>query len=92
MIEKQITVYECEFCKTKHDSKDWMALHEKLCPLNPKNQPCSLCEHQVLGFGCAKGMDMEIIGGNVKCFFYKRGVPKNPFDDMKIDTDIDPEI
>ena len=90
MLEKQITIYECEFCHVKCESKDEMAFHEEICALNPKNQPCSTCIHQVLNYGCAKGMDMELIGGNVKCFFYKRGIPRKSFDVM-LDGNFDPE-
>ena len=77
MKEKQITVYECEFCGSVHENEDWMKMHEELCPLNPKNQPCATCSMQILGIGCAHKMDMEKITGNVKCFFYKQGVPVN---------------
>lgn len=82
MIEKQATVYQCEFCGAENTHKDWIQMHEEICPLNPKNQPCSMCEHQILGFGCAKGMDMEKIGGNVKCFFYSEGYPVNPLEQI----------
>ena len=78
MKKETITLYECEFCGTKHEDEQWMKMHEELCPLNPKNQPCATCSKQILGMGCAHNMDMEKIGGKVKCFFYKEGIPINP--------------
>ena len=55
-----------------------MRQHEEICPMNPKNQLCSMCENQILGLGCSKGMNMEDIGGNVLCFYYKKGTSQNP--------------
>lgn len=83
-MEKEIIeVYVCSHCKeTKHPNEQWMRQHEEVCPMNPKNQPCSMCENQILGLGCSKGMNMENIGGNVLCFYYKKGYPKNPFDQL----------
>ena len=77
MKKEIITIYKCEFCDTKHENEEWMRLHEELCPLNPKNQPCATCSMQILGMGCAHKIDMEKIGGKVKCFFYKEGIPVN---------------
>ena len=58
-----------------------MELHEVICPLNPKNQPCSTCSHQILGIGCAKNVNMEAVNNSkVKCLFYQEGIPKNLFD------------
>ena len=83
-MEKEIIeVYVCSHCKeTKHPNEQWMRQHEEVCPMNPKNQPCSMCENQILGLGCSKGMNMENIGGNVLCFYYKKGYPKNLFDQL----------
>lgn len=78
MKKETITLYECEFCGTKHEDEEWMRLHEDVCPLNPKNQPCATCCMQILGVGCSHNMDMENIKDNVKCFFYKEGIPINP--------------
>lgn len=86
MIVKEImrieitNLYICEYCGTKHEDENWMKMHEDVCPLNPKNQPCSTCERLILGLGCSKKMDMEQIDGKkVKCFFYKKGIPQNIF-------------
>lgn len=89
MKKQVITIYECEFCGTKHEDEQWMKMHEEICPLNPKNQPCSTCAKQILGLGCAHGMDMDRISDNVKCFFYKQGIPLNPNNIMKIDGNFD---
>ena len=78
MKKETIEIYKCQYCDTIHKNKDWMELHEKICPLNPENQPCSTCSNQVLGMGCSKGMNMETVGGNVLCFYYKKGYPQNP--------------
>ena len=91
MKKEVITIYQCDFCDTKSENEDWMRLHEEICPLNPKNQPCATCKNQILVYGCAKNMNMEIIGGNIKCFFYKEGLPSNPFDIIMLDGNIDPE-
>ena len=52
-------------------------LHEECCPKNPKNLPCSQCSNLILVIGCSKSVNMDDIGGNVLCFFYKNGQPKN---------------
>ena len=78
MKKEILTLYKCDFCGTKHEDEEWMKMHEELCPLNPKNQPCATCCMQILGLGCAHKIDMEKIGGKVKCFFYKEGIPVNP--------------
>ena len=79
MEKETIEVYVCSHCKeTKHLNEQWMRQHEEICPMNPKNQPCSMCENQILGLGCSKGMNMEDIGGNVLCFHYRKGIPQNP--------------
>ena len=79
MIEKEIKIFECEFCGFQHTDKDYVEVHEQTCPDNPLNQPCSKCIHQILNFGCAKNVDMEKVGEKVKCFFYEEGSPANPF-------------
>ena len=84
MFKETIDLYICQYCGQKHQDENWMKLHEEICALNPKNQPCAMCENQILGVGCSKNMDMESIGGNVLCFFYKKGYPKNPFDIIRI--------
>ena len=73
-------VYECEFCGVKMLSEEDMVTHELLCFKNPINQPCSECENQVLGFGCSAGMNMDVMGGKVVCFRYKKGKPKSMLD------------
>ena len=83
MEKETIEVYVCSHCKEiKHPNEQWMRQHEEICPMNPKNQPCSMCENQILGLGCSKGVNMEDIGGNVLCFHYRKGYPKNPFDQL----------
>lgn len=79
--------YICDYCGTPHENKEWMKEHEEICPLNPKNQPCSTCQNLILGLGCSKGMNMEQIDNKkIKCFFYKEGLPQTLFT-MKIDGD-----
>lgn len=82
MKKETIDIFICDFCGHQTQDEAYMKLHEEICPLNPKNQPCSMCENQILGLGCSKGMDMENIGGNVLCFYYRKGYPKNPFDQI----------
>ena len=82
MNKETIELYICDYCKQKHTDVNWMEMHEEICPMNPKNQPCSKCENQILSIGCGKGMKMESVGGNVECFFYKEGYPKNPFENL----------
>lgn len=83
MEKETLEVFVCSYCKeTKHPNAEWIKKHEEICPMNPKNQPCSMCENQILGIGCELGMDMEAVGGNVLCFFYRKGYPKNPFDQI----------
>ena len=80
-------LYICDYCSASHEDEKWMQCHEEVCPLNPKNQPCSTCQNLILGLGCAKGMDMEVIDGKkVKCFFYKQGLPQTLFT-MTLDGD-----
>ena len=81
------TRYKCDFCGEEHEDKAFMEFHEIICPLNPQNQPCSTCENQILHVGCIHGMDMETVGGNVLCFYYKKGYPQNPVT-MLLDADI----
>ena len=82
MEKETIEVNVCSHCKEiKHPNEQWMRQHEEICPMNPKNQPCSMCENQILGLGCSKGVNMEDIG-NVLCFHYRKGYPKNPFDQL----------
>lgn len=76
MKKEIIEIYVCDFCGIKHESEDWMKTHEEVCLKNPKNQPCSECENQLIGVGCMCGMNMDVIGGNVYCFRYKKGEPK----------------
>lgn len=79
MKKEKITQYICDYCGTKHEDETWMLMHEELCPLNPKNQPCATCTNMVLGFGCSKNMNMELVDGvKVKCFFYNEGIPQLP--------------
>ena len=77
MRKETIDIYICDFCGFKHPDEYFVKHHEEVCPKNPKNQPCSECENHILGIGCARGMDMDSIGGNVLCFYYKKGQPKN---------------
>jgi hypothetical protein len=77
MKKETIEVYICDFCGIKHENEDWMKLHEQVCSKNPINMPCSKCEHQVIGFGCSKSINCDVISGNVKCFYYKKGEPKS---------------
>ena len=77
MIKETIEVYVCQYCGAKHIDESFMGMHEEVCPKNPKNQPCSECENQILGVGCSKNVDMESICGNAICFCYKKGQPKN---------------
>ena len=80
MVRKEVTLYICEYCGTKHEDEQWMKMHEEICPLNPKNQPCATCTNMILGIGCSKGIDVEAIDGKkVKCFFYKEGLPQTIF-------------
>ena len=80
-------VYKCDYCGQEHENEEWMKMHEECCVLNPKNQPCAMCSNMILGMGCSKRMPMESIGGNILCFYYKNGIPINPFDHiMKIDN------
>ena len=76
-IEK--IVYKCEYCGYEDEREDFMQIHEECCALNPKNQPCSTCTNMILGIGCSKKVDMEKVGGNVMCFFYKEGLPQTLF-------------
>lgn len=91
MIEINKTIYKCDYCGFEHEDKEFLIIHEECCVLNPKNQPCSMCSNMILGVGCSKNMDTEKIGGNVLCFYYKKGIPQNPFDGLiRIDgNDID---
>lgn len=77
MHKETIEIYICQYCGFKHPDKGFMEKHEEVCLKNPTNQPCSECEHHILGIGCSKGMNMDSVGGNVLCFFYKKGQPKN---------------
>lgn len=79
-IEK--IIYKCDYCGHEHGDEEWMKIHEECCALNPKNQPCSMCSNMILGMGCSKRVPMENIGGNVLCFYYKEGIPLNPFEHM----------
>lgn len=43
---KQVTVYECRYCKKLIRSKGWIKRHEKYCGRNPENDfACFLCEN-----------------------------------------------
>lgn len=90
MTKETVEVFICDYCGQKHHNEKWMKMHEEICALNPKNQPCAMCKNQILGIGCSKGMDMESIGGNVLCFFYKEGYPQNPFDNGGNNNDTNP--
>ena len=90
MKKETIDIYICDFCGIRHESEDWMKLHEQVCTKNPINMPCSQCENQVIGFGCSKGMNCDAIGGNVLCFFYKKGNPTSLFE-MVITGEMDNE-
>lgn len=81
MKEIVTTFYTCDYCRLKLEDKSQMELHEEICPLNPKNQPCSQCENMIVGVGCCKKMNIENIDGQkIKCFFYKKGTPKTLLD------------
>lgn len=81
MKEIITTSYVCDYCGLKLEDKEQMELHEEVCPLNPKNQPCSQCENMIVGVGCCKKMNIENIDGQkIKCFFYKKGTPKTLLD------------
>lgn len=81
MKEIITTFYVCDCCGLKLEDKSQMELHEEICPLNPKNQPCSQCENMIVGVGCCKKMNIENIDGQkIKCFFYKKGTPKTLLD------------
>ena len=75
---KEKIIYECDFCGYQDERKEFIEYHEKCCALNPANQPCSLCSNMLVGLGCLKGMNPDLIGGKVKCFFYKEGMPQFP--------------
>ena len=79
--------YICDYCGAFHEDKNQMELHENICPKNPKNQPCSTCQNLILGMGCAKNINMDVVDNKkVKCFFYKEGLPQTLFT-MTIDGD-----
>ena len=84
MKKENIDLFICDFCGQHSRDEFYMQLHEDICPLNPKNQPCSMCENLILGLGCSKGIAMESVDGKkVLCFFYKKGYPQNPFNSDK---------
>lgn len=69
--------YVCDYCGFKSNNKEVVFLHEELCPLNPKNQPCSQCENMIVGMGCARNVPIEKVDGQkVLCIFYKKGTPR----------------
>lgn len=82
MKEITKTLYVCEFCGFEHENKQFMEVHEECCALNPQNQPCSMCSNMILGFGCSKNMPMNQIGGNTLCFYYSKGIPVNPLENL----------
>lgn len=78
-------LYICDYCNINHEDEAWMQCHEEICPLNPKNQPCSKCSNLILGLGCKYKVDMDSVDGKkVKCFFYNEGLPQTIFT-MSID-------
>lgn len=46
LIQENVTVYKCEFCKKKYFQKPACEKHEELCFHNPINKrPCFSCDH-----------------------------------------------
>ena len=83
MKKEIIEIFTCDYCGFQHKDENFMRDHEELCFKNPKNLPCSECENNIIGAGCAKNMDMEKINSDTLCFFYKKGTPKSILDIIK---------
>ena len=43
---KQITKYQCDFCKRSYVSKYKAREHEKICFFNPANKSCVTCKNK----------------------------------------------
>ena len=76
-----LTVYTCEYCGAKSSIFEEMQYHESICPSNPTNQPCSTCSNCLVdplinNAFCARGMDMNNVGGKILCFCYVEGQPQ----------------
>lgn len=52
-MPKEITRYQCEYCRKHYSTKSDAAKHEKICLCNPANRSCSTCGFQV-GDTCLK--------------------------------------
>ena len=49
-MPKQISRYQCDFCKKTYANKSPIISHEKICLRNPANRSCSTCFNAINDF------------------------------------------
>lgn len=64
---RELTVYECEFCKELVKEKEKAATHENNCSFNPKNKTCGSCYHYNYLIGGMFCTDENGFEGEAEC-------------------------